>query len=249
MDDNSDDLYSYKPKSDRPLGITIIAVLQIIGTFIGVIMLLLLPQYIDLSIIREYLGDYFLDIVYIRIIVEIPFTLLLSFGLLKGKEWARYATFLYQIVSIITSLIKFNIFGIIVPIIILSYLGKPHVKKFFETEQGIKPKIKALIIIWTAFILIFSSYIAVVSNSLYIYHQFINQSKNSKEKELIGTWQSESGTVTLTFYSNHTSIMIKNGITYRGKWKYSIEINWISLEWNNSLTDDCHFIGDNLSYN
>ncbi len=239
----------YSKKIDRPLGITLIAVLQIIGALISVILLFILPNLFDLSIISKYLGEHFLFIIYVSAIIGIPISLLLAHGLLNGKEWARFATFLYEIISIITSLIRLNILGIIIPIIILTYLNKPHVKNFFKTDRGIKPKVKALIIIWILFLLVFECYVAVLSNPLYLQNIVGNESKKSQEQYLVGNWQSETGSIRLTFYSNDTCTMMKENNTYKGTWEYTSQINWINLKWNNYHEETCHFIGEDLGYN
>jgi hypothetical protein len=144
----------------RPTGVTIIAVLNIIG---GVIMLLIgiglavagaiipfVPQSefqqqqqnltagdIDLSQIPPSLvGGGLLAIGGILIAIGI-LSFVVSYGLLKGRTWAWTLTVVLSIISIVLNVISIaagNIAGLVSVIIsgiILYYLFRPHVKAYF----------------------------------------------------------------------------------------------------------------------
>ena len=144
----------------RPTGVTIIAVLNIIG---GVIMLLIgiglavagaiipfVPQSefqqqqqnltagdIDLSQIPPSLvGGGLLAIGGILIAIGI-LSFVVSYGLLKGRTWAWTLTVVLSIISIVLNVISIaagniaSIVSVIISGIILYYLFRPHVKAYF----------------------------------------------------------------------------------------------------------------------
>ena len=60
----------------------------------------------------------------------------MAWGLLKGKSWAWTWTLIFTIIHLIFDLPSTNIVGIIVDLVILYYLFRPHVKDFFgKSEQ------------------------------------------------------------------------------------------------------------------
>jgi hypothetical protein len=137
------------PKS-RPIGVTIIAILNIIG---GIIMLLggitlvaagtILPSLppsafqngnltepnINLSGIAIAIGGVIIAIGIVSFIV--------AYGLLKGMRWAWTLTVVLSIISIVLNAISIatgnigGIISIIISGIILYYLYRPHVKAYF----------------------------------------------------------------------------------------------------------------------
>jgi lysylphosphatidylglycerol synthetase-like protein (DUF2156 family) len=145
------------PKS-RPIGVTIIAILNIIG---GVIMLLIglglaiagaiipvVPQSefqqqnltagdIDLSEVPPSLvGGGILAIGGILIAIGI-LSFVVAYGLLKGRRWAWTLTVILSIISIVLAAISIaagsipSITSITISGIILYYLYRPHVKAYF----------------------------------------------------------------------------------------------------------------------
>jgi hypothetical protein len=131
----------------RPTGVTIIAILNIIG---GIIMLFggialvaagsILPslQMTDeLSGVPDWLiGTGAIAMGIIVIILGIV-SFIVAYGLLKGAGWAWSLTVVLSIVSIVLNAISIatgnfgGIISIIISAIILYYLYRPHVKSFF----------------------------------------------------------------------------------------------------------------------
>ena len=143
----------------RPTGVTIIAVLNIIG---GVIMLLIgiglavagailpfVPQSefqqqqnltagdIDLSQVPPSLvGGGILAIGGILIAIGV-LSFMVAYGLLKGKSWAWTLTVVLSIISIVLNVISIatgnvtSIVSVIISGIILYYLYRPYVKAYF----------------------------------------------------------------------------------------------------------------------
>ncbi len=93
-------------EAGRPLGVSIIAILIIIG---GIMMFLGGPVFAVLGIIYIIVGA----------------------SLWTGKEWARKAAIILSVLAIITNAVSFNIVGIIINIIVIYYLTREHVKEYF----------------------------------------------------------------------------------------------------------------------
>ena len=108
-------------QTKRPLGVTIIAVLMIIGGIVsiisGILMLLL-----GIGIFLVILGIA---------------SLVVARGLLKAKSWAWTLTVIISIISIILSIVAIatgrfdSVISLILYGIILYYLYRPDVKAFF----------------------------------------------------------------------------------------------------------------------
>jgi hypothetical protein len=134
--------------SKRPTGVTIIAILNIIG---GIIMLIggiaaaavgaLLPSLpipeSDLSgVPTMLLGAGAIAIGVILIILGI-LGFVVAYGLLKGMGWAWTLTLVLAIISIVINAISIatgnfgGIINIIISAVIVYYLYRPHVKAFF----------------------------------------------------------------------------------------------------------------------
>jgi uncharacterized membrane protein len=156
------------PKS-RPIGVTIIAILNIIG---GIIMLFfglafvafgaiipLVPQSefqqleqnltasgVDVpQVPLSFVSVGLLAIGGILIAIGIV-SFVVAYGLLKGKSWAWTLTLVLSIISIVVGAISiattgniFNIISIIISGIILYYLYRPHVKAYFGKGVSSSP--------------------------------------------------------------------------------------------------------------
>ena len=132
----------------RPTGVTIIAILNIIG---GIIMLIggiaaatvgaLLPSLplsqSDLEGVPSiFLGAGAIAIGVILVILGI-LSFVVAYGLLKGMGWAWTLTLVLSVISIVLNAVSIatgnfgGIVSIIISIIIVYYLYRPHVKAFF----------------------------------------------------------------------------------------------------------------------
>jgi hypothetical protein len=136
-----------QPKPKRPTGVTVLAILDILGgivglaagaLFIGIAALAsssLAAQYPALGSISGIasilyaLGALALILGIISIVVAI--------GFLGGKGWAWTLGIVVSIINIIVSIVETaigfssNLIGIIFSIIIIYYLMRPHVKAYF----------------------------------------------------------------------------------------------------------------------
>ena len=134
----------------RPTGITVIAILIIIG---GILLLLagIGGVAVGSLSISEIIGLGFVIIGAIILAVGIGY-LVVSYGLLKGKKWSWTITVVLLFIGIAINVVSIIIFGyftfdtdtssflttnsgsiagIIISVIILYYLYRPHVKSYF----------------------------------------------------------------------------------------------------------------------
>ena len=124
----------------RPTGITIISVLMIIGglilLFTGITPLLIGPL---ISTDSNYqTSGFFITIGGLTLVVLGIASLIVSWGLLKGKRWARTITLIISFVSIIIAIISLvssrdliHIISVIIYGIIIYYMFTNKVKLFF----------------------------------------------------------------------------------------------------------------------
>ncbi len=134
----------------RPIGVTIIAILIIIG---GILLLLagIAGVAVGSLSISQTIGLGFVIIGAIILAVGIGY-LVVSYGLLKGKKWSWTITVVLLFIGIVINVVSIIIFGyftfdtdtssflttnsgsiagIIISVIILYYLYRPHVKSYF----------------------------------------------------------------------------------------------------------------------
>lgn len=134
----------------RPTGVTVIAILIIIG---GILLLLagIGGVAVGSLSISQIIGLGFVIIGAILLAVGIGY-LVVSYGLLKGKRWSWTITVVLLFIGIAINVVSIIIFGyltfdtdtssfltsnsgsiagIIISVIILYYLYRPHVKSYF----------------------------------------------------------------------------------------------------------------------
>ena len=116
-------------QQSRPLGVTIIAALQIIVGIIYIVFAFLFGA-IGLmgSSDMDAMGGSFVTVILVGIAIP---CFIMSWGLLKGKSWAWTITLILTIIGLIMSIVSLNVIGVIIDVIILYYLFRPHVKAYF----------------------------------------------------------------------------------------------------------------------
>jgi hypothetical protein len=137
----------------RPTGVTIIAILNIIGGIIALfagISIALASAFIPTimsdpefqanmqgqMIPAQMIGGAAIGIGVLMIILGIA-SFVVAWGLLKGKRWAWTVTIILSIINIITSAVSMlggnfgGIVSIIISGVIIYYLYRPHVKAYF----------------------------------------------------------------------------------------------------------------------
>jgi len=120
----------------RPVGITIMAILEILGGilyfFTGILMLFstLFGAEIPFNDIFFGLGSAFGGI----LLILGALGLLIAYGLFKGIPWSRNLALILSFLGIILNIGSFpiSIISIAIDLLIIYYLTRPHVKAFFE---------------------------------------------------------------------------------------------------------------------
>jgi len=111
-------------KPQRPLGVTILAILEFIGGILGIILILFLQSFF------LYVGFFPADLLAILVALVVLLSalqILVGYGLIKGYGWAWTAEFILRIANGVFS----GLFGLIFAVLIIIYLTRPHVKEYF----------------------------------------------------------------------------------------------------------------------
>ena len=113
----------------RPTGVTILAILEIISGIIAIAGGALLTTFAGIMGL-DILGAFGGVVGGIVIALGIA-SFVMAYGLMKGKSWAWTITLILTIISLLFDGLSFNVIGIIIDVIILYYLTRPHVKVYF----------------------------------------------------------------------------------------------------------------------
>src|SRR5690348_10910892 len=136
-----------QPKPKRPTGVTVLAILDILGGLAGLgagALLIGIAALASSSLANQYPGisaiSGIASILYalgaLALVIGL-LSIIVAIGFLGGKGWAWTLGIVVGVINIIGSLVETaigfysNIIGIIFPIIIIYYLMRPHVKAFF----------------------------------------------------------------------------------------------------------------------
>ena len=109
------------PSAERPLGVTILALLQIIG---GIFSLIGGSIFFIIPIIGWIIGGV---IVFLALL-----DLLIGWGLWSMKSWAWMAAIILNIISLIIAIPTFDYISIIIALIIILYLQQGDIKSRFR---------------------------------------------------------------------------------------------------------------------
>lgn len=113
----------------RPVGVTILAVLEIISGIVGIVGGIFFATIAGLLDV-DFLGAIGGIVAGILVAIGIA-SFVMAWGLLEGKPWAWTFTLILTIISVVFELAGANIVGLIIDAIVLYYLFRPHVKAFF----------------------------------------------------------------------------------------------------------------------
>ncbi len=116
------------PSGERPLGVTIIAILQILGNLIvlsGAVLIMMGAALIP------FLGAIFLILGGIMALFAI-FGLVVGWGLWSLKSWAWMVALILNILNVILNIFSGQYIAIIIPLIIVIYLQQGEVKSTFR---------------------------------------------------------------------------------------------------------------------
>jgi hypothetical protein len=137
----------------RPLGVTILAILEILGGILSLVLafgFFALAALVNIADVRDRIGNnvpdwvlnnapLFFGILGLFFLIMAIISLVLGWAFLKGKRWARTLAIIFLVLSIIGNVIGIvggtNVFSVILsillPVIIVIYLYQPSVKQWF----------------------------------------------------------------------------------------------------------------------
>jgi len=128
---------------ERPTGVTVLAILDIIGgvlvALLGLVFIALGPR-LTIILKAEHLPPVlvaFFGVLGIVFIVIGAISIVIGWGLLKGKGWSWWLTVIFAVLGIIGAVLNIamgNVGGIInlvIDGIIIYYMFRPHVKAYF----------------------------------------------------------------------------------------------------------------------
>ncbi|MEZ0346718.1 MAG: hypothetical protein ABWK01_09220 [Infirmifilum sp.] len=140
-------LPSPPPPKQRPLGVTVLAILGFLG---GALLLLLGLVFIALGpLVRTYLEEaghltpmltLIAGILGFFLLVFGGITLLVSWGLYTGRAWAWWVQVILTALQAVNALLGialgdiFSLLTLLIDALILYYFFKPHVKDFFGVK-------------------------------------------------------------------------------------------------------------------
>jgi len=117
----------------RPTGVTILAVLEIISGAIAITFGIFFGAMMGSAGMGMMGRDYgaVMGLISSVVVALGAVSFVMAWGLLKGKPWAWTVTLILTIISLIFDLPSVNIIGLIIDVVILYYLFRPHVKAYF----------------------------------------------------------------------------------------------------------------------
>jgi uncharacterized membrane protein YfcA len=143
----------YQPMRKRPLGVTILAILEILGGILELVLAVgffAIAALINVGDVRQRIGTsvpdwvlnnapVFFGVLGVFFLIMAIISLVLAWAFLKGKNWARVLAIIFLVLSIIGNLIGVlggtSIFtvalSILLPLLIVAYLYRPNVKQWF----------------------------------------------------------------------------------------------------------------------
>ncbi len=117
------------PSGDRPLGVTILGILQILG---GILSIVAGFGLIALAALMTGFELLFMAIGAVTLVLGIV-GLIVGWGLYTMKSWAWMIAIILNIINIILAIYpSFNIMSMIIPIIIILYLNQADIKSRFR---------------------------------------------------------------------------------------------------------------------
>jgi uncharacterized membrane protein (DUF2068 family) len=118
------------PSGDRPLGVTILAVLQIIG---GLLSLVVAIPLMTIAALLPILGFLFLIMGAVMALLGI-LALVVGWGLWSLKSWAWILALILNIINLILNIANWEVawFSAIINLIIIIYLQQADIKSRFR---------------------------------------------------------------------------------------------------------------------
>ena len=139
----------YRPLAQRPTGITILAILYIIGGIVGLIGAVSFQAMTSMmgssGFGNSMMGAGYLQamgggITAILAVISI-ISLIIAWALLSAKSWGRTIVIVFTLISLVMEFVSlvgangFAIVGIVLDLVVLYYMWRPHVIKYFGGKR------------------------------------------------------------------------------------------------------------------
>lgn len=117
----------------RPTGVTVIAILVIISGISAIAfgaIFSVLVGFVGADVF-DLISNTVMGIFSGAMIASGIISFVMAWGLLKGKSWAWTLTLVFTIISLIIDIPSMNVIGLVIDLVVLYYLYRPHVKAYF----------------------------------------------------------------------------------------------------------------------
>ncbi len=117
----------------RPTGVTVIAILVIVSGISAIAFGAIFSMLIGFvgAGAFDIIGNAVMGIFSGAMVAMGIVSFVMAWGLLKGKSWAWTLTLVLTIIGLILDIPSMNVIGLIIDVVILYYLYRPHVKAYF----------------------------------------------------------------------------------------------------------------------
>src|SRR5208283_110240 len=112
------------PPRKRPTGVTILAILTLLG---GIFLLIFAAIVLAVGAFVGFLSGAVLDGVGAALIIFALISFAVTYGMWTGTKWAWWLGIIVAVLDLI-SIISFNVIGLIIGLVMLYFLTRPHVK-------------------------------------------------------------------------------------------------------------------------
>jgi len=116
------------PSGERPMGVTILAILQIIGGVLGLVLGIMALMVASLLGIFGFLLVIVAGVATLFAILG----LIVGWGLWSLKSWAWMFALIINIINLVLALLQFDVISMIIPLIIVIYLQQGEIKSTFR---------------------------------------------------------------------------------------------------------------------
>ncbi|MET1124030.1 MAG: hypothetical protein ABWW66_02045 [Archaeoglobaceae archaeon] len=127
---------------ERPLGVTVLAVLFAavsVLLFVSAIVVGFVASQLTEQLLPPEFAEYypamelFLRLFVVFAVVAGLLALLAAYGLLRGKKWGWWLAIVLVVLSVVEDVffLPYGIVGIIVAVVVIYYLTRPHVRSYF----------------------------------------------------------------------------------------------------------------------
>jgi uncharacterized membrane protein (DUF2068 family) len=116
------------PSGERPMGVTILAILQIVGGVLGLVLGIMALM------VASLLGIFGFLLVIVAGVATLfaVLGLIVGWGLWSLKSWAWMFALIINIINLVLALISFDLVSMIIPLIIVIYLQQGEIKRTFR---------------------------------------------------------------------------------------------------------------------